>query len=332
MAFANSVFLNPKKKGGSTMPARMEEDLMEDLGFDEAEGPAAMEDAEGYEEFDAADEADFGEEEEEWEGAEEDYFGEGSDEEGFDEGSEEFGEESDFGEEGLDGAVAYALGAEDTDEFFRRLMGGIRRVGRTVGRVARTAAPIASTLGRVASVIPHPYAQIAGRALTGAQPILQLLSQLRAEGASEEEAMDAFAELAAYDESALPVVAGLAARSILRSRAPRLPMPARRIIIRNIRSTARNLTRRRGPVAVRAIPRIARTVRRIAATRRTPVRAVARIVQRTAANVARNRKLIRRLSQPAPAAVRRVRRVVARSYPRTLTFRGPVRITISGAA
>jgi hypothetical protein len=294
-----------------------------------------MEDEEGYEEFDAADEADFGEEEE-WEGAEEDHFGDELEEEGFDDGFEDFSEEADFGEEDLDGAVAYALGAEDTDEFFRRLIKGIgrfgRAVGRTVGKAARVAAPIASTLGRVASVIPHPYAQIAGRALTGAQPILRLLSQLRAEGASEEEAMDAFAELATYDESALPVVAGLAARSILKSKAPRLPMPVRHAIVRNIRSTAHSLIRRRGPVSVRAIPRITRTVKRIAATRRTPVRAVAKIVKRTAANVARNKRLVHRLSRPSPGAVRRVRWVVARSYPRTFTLRGPVRITITGAA
>jgi hypothetical protein len=65
--------------------------------------------------------------------------------------------------------------------------------------------------------------------------------------------MDAFAELAAYDESAIPVVAGLAARTLMRGRAAQLPMAARRQLVRGMATAARTLTRH-GPTAVRALP------------------------------------------------------------------------------
>jgi hypothetical protein len=313
-------------KRGFTM-GRRQEDYMEDLGYDgyETEGTSEMfEGEDGFDDFDAAEEADLGAEE----GYEDIGFEEGfneefedSLEEGFDE-FEDYGDEfSDAGEEQeFEDAMAYAMGAEDSDEFFRRLMRGVRRVAGTVGRVARVAAPIAR-------LIPHPYAQVAARGLG-------LLGRLRAEGASEEEAMDSFAELAAYDESVLPIAAGLAARNLVRGRGARLPMPARRILIRNLTRAARTLTARRGPQAIRALPRIARSVRRTAAARRTPVRVLPRIIARTVANVARNANLIRRLARPLPAAARRVRTVLAHrpvvgSAPRTFTLQGPVRISIT---
>lgn len=165
---------------------RMEEELMEDLFYDEAEGPSEFgeEEWDGYE---AADEADLGEEE--WEGAEEAYM-EGYEDEGFDE-YEDYGEGFDDYESAMEDAMAYALGAEDTDEFLGSIWKGIKKVGSVAGKVARVAAPIAR-------LIPHPYAQLAAKGLG-------LLGKLRAEGASEDEALDAFAELASYDESALPI-------------------------------------------------------------------------------------------------------------------------------
>ena len=335
------------------MSERMEEELMDDLFSEEAEGASEMfEEGDQFESYDDAMdemEEDFGDEEALFE--EGDAFEEGFEEEaGFDE-FEDFGdEEADLGyDESLEDAMAYALEAEDTDEFFRRIARGIRRVAGTVGRVARVAAPIAR-------LIPHPYAQIAARGLN-------LLGRLRADGASEEEALDAFAELAMYDESALPIAAGLAARTMTRGRAARLPVAARRNLVRGAVQAGRTLVQRGGPRAVRALPRIARSVGRTAVARRTPVRAVPRIMARTAGNVARNRRLLARLAQPVPTAVRRVRRAAAgapvaggygpayrryRGYGpaagtygpaagglapgrrRTFTFRGPVRISIRG--
>jgi len=306
---------------------RRPEDYMEDLGYDEyeAEGASDMfEGAEGFEEYDSADEQDLGGEEGFDDGFEEEFdegFEEGL-EEGFDE-FEDYGEESaDAGdEEAFEEAMAFALGAEDTDEFFRRIARGIRRVAGTVGRVARVAAPIAR-------LIPHPYAQVAARGLG-------LLGRLRAEGASEEEAMDAFAELAAYDESAVPIAAGIAARTLARGRAARMPLPVRRILVRSMTRAANTLTARRGPHAIRALPRIARSVRRNAAVRRTPMRVIPRIVTRTAANVVRNPQLTRRLIRPMPAATKRVRQILShrsigvRTGGRVFTLQGPVRISIS---
>jgi hypothetical protein len=234
--------------------------------------------------------------------------------------------------------MAYALGAEDTDEFFRRAFRAVRRVARGAGRIARRVAPIVGRVARaaapIARLIPHPYARAAA-------PVLGLLGRLRAEGATEEEALDAAAELAAYDESAIPIVAGLAARTVLRGRGATLPLAARRRLVHGMGVAARTLTRRRGPGAVRALPRIVRSVRRTAAVRRTPVRVAPGIVRRTAARVARNPRLARRLARPVPGARRRVRRAVrvvgglgagVAGYPRSLTLRGPVRIQITSAA
>jgi hypothetical protein len=95
------------------------------------------------------------------------------------------------------------------------------------------------------------------------------------------------------------------------------------------------MVQRRGPTAVRALPRIVRSVRRTAVVRRTPARVAPRIVRRTAARVVRSPRLVRRLARPLPAARRRVRaigRVLVGGLGRSFTTRGPVRITISGVA
>jgi hypothetical protein len=315
----------------------MEEELMEDLFYQEAEGAAELGEEEEWEGMEAMEEAEYGEEEE-WEAGEEAYLEEEFEEEGyeeFEEAEEAYGFEE--GEDAFEEAMAYALEAEDTDEFFRRIgrairraapgvIRGLRRAASTVGRVARVAAPIAR-------LIPHPYAQAAA---TG----LGLLGRLRAEGASEEEALDAFAELAAYDEAAIPVVAGLAVRRLVGpTTAARLPRPVRRQLVRTMGTAARTLATRRGPRAVRALPRIVSSVRRTAAARRTPPRTLPRVVRRTVARVTRSRPLTRQLSRPVPRAVRRVRTAIRRAPiapgvaapSRSFTMRGPVRITITSA-
>jgi hypothetical protein len=311
---------------------RMEEELMEDLFYQEAEGPAELGDEEEWESLEAMEETDWGEEEE-WELGGEGFLDE-FEEEGYEE-FDEFGEAYGFeeAEDAFEDAMAYALEAEDTDEVFRRIgrairrgapgvIRGVRRAASTVGRVARVAAPIAR-------LIPHPYAQVAARGLS-------LLGRLRAEGASEEEALEAFAELAAYDEAAIPVVAGLAARRLVGRTAARLPLPARRQIVRTMGAAARTLASRRGPKAVRALPRIVASVRRTAAARRTPPRALPQVVRRTVTRVARSQPLARRLSRPSPRAVQRVRAAARRfessvAPSRSFTVPGPVRITITSA-
>src|SRR5262245_23697622 len=103
--------------------AHYEEDLIDELETDEAEGMS-----EAYDELDSLDEADEldsldegdemdeldeADELDEWDEADEADADEWDE---YDEASDEEGEEA-----GIDQALAFALAAEDSDEFFRRL-------------------------------------------------------------------------------------------------------------------------------------------------------------------------------------------------------------------
>src|SRR5712672_154411 len=285
--------------------ALYEENLYEDLA-DEAEGAAdAFDDGfDEYDEFDEGDEADEFDEADELEAAED-----GFDE--FDEGDAEI-EAADFGDEDIDAyeddsfegdedafetAMAHALAAEDTDEFFRRVRRFVRRAAPIVGRIARAAAPILR-------VIPHPIAQ-------GAATAANLLGRLRFEGASEDEALEAMAELAARNPRVIPVVAGLAARTLVRRAGAAMPTAVRRQVVRNVARAAQTLVRSGGPARIRALPRVVRSVQRTAATRRTPPAVRPRVALNTARRVAASPRLARRLSRPLPRGRALVRRAVA---------------------
>lgn len=274
-----------------------EEDVFEDLAYEEAEGEAEgyeeFDEFEGMEGFDEYEEGDAGEEFEEdgFEGMEEDGFEEFEAMEG-----EEYEEYEGGDEDTFEDAMAYALGAEDTDEFFRRLRRLARRVAPIVGRIARVAAPILSS-------IPIPAAQIAGRVAGAAG---RLLPQ------AEDDALDAFAELAVRDRRAIPLVAGLAARRVIGPRAASMPPAVRRAAVRTVARAVRTLAQRGGPQAVRALPRIARSVRRTAVARRTPAPARPQVVRRTAARVAAQPGLVARLSRPSPRARQVIRAALRR--------------------
>jgi hypothetical protein len=78
------------------------------------------------------------------------------------------------------------------------------------------------------------------------------------------------------------------------------------------RQAATQLQRRAGPTAIRALPRIARSVRRAAATRGTPPQQRARVLQNAAMRaIRRGPRLRRQLSQPLPAGRRVIRRAQA---------------------
>lgn len=320
-----------------------EEDLFDDLAYEEAEGSAALFD-DGFDAFDEDDEALF-DDADDWDSGD-DLMGDGfaaydsSDDfdelegDGFElmdeldefddmESDDDF--ESDEAEDLFDSAIAYALDSEDTDEFFKKLWSGIKKVARKaapiIGKVARVAAPILSK-------IPTPYTQAAGMAA-------RLLGKLRAEGASEEEALEAFAELAVKRPAALPVVAGLTARTVLKRAGTRMSTTARKRAVKDAKSAAKLLIRKRGPAAVRAMPKIAKAVRRQAAAKRTPPAARTKVVKRAAAKVARSADMTRKLSRPCPRAKRLVlgtwgtrasTRIIGAT--RTLTVPGPARITI----
>ena len=196
-----------------------EEDLFDDLAFEEAEGAAesyeATDELDEFDEFDEADEFDAADEMEAHGEAEEfdefdafDELDETEEEDGFEEGEE------------IISLISRALSAEDSDEFFRRILRGLRGAARRVGRVARQAAPAVGQIARGAApilgMIPHPYAQAAGR-------VANVVGRLMADGASEEEALEALSELAVRDRRALPIVAGLAVRSVARTALPQMP-------------------------------------------------------------------------------------------------------------
>jgi hypothetical protein len=315
-----------------------EENMFDDLA-DEAEGAAEAYD-DRFDEMDEADEMEAADEMDE--GDEMDALDEGDEMDeidAVDEGDEmeaadaydeydeidsaEEGDEAD--DDALEAAMAYALGAEDTDEFFRRIGGFLRRAARGAVNVARRAAPVIGQIARTAApllrVIPHPLAQ-------GAATAANLLGQLRMEGASEEEALEAMAELAARNPRVRPVVAGLAARALVRRAGPALPAAVRRQVVRNVAAAARTLVRRQGPTAIRALPRVVRSVRRTAATRRTPPAVRPRVALNTARRVAASPRLAQRLSRPLPRGRAILRQAVGSG--RLRTGIGPVRRVMGG--
>lgn len=313
-----------------------ETDVMDDLSFDAAEGPALPRQAYDAYEEDYGDEFDAYDDEE---SADDEFIGglvrrtagapggpASADEydeyeEGFDEGDEfegaeaydeydtydEFEDvdayESDFFDS-FEEAVADAMEAEDTDEFLRRLRRIASRVARGAVRVARRVAPvvgrIARTVAPIASAIPLPQAQAIGR-------IASLAGRLMADGADEFEVLDAMIDMAdEYDafDAAAPIIAGLT----LRATTPRLvraPLPVRRQAVQAVTRTMQNLAHRQGAPAARAAVRLVRAV----GQRPIPARAIASTVRRVAPQIARRPAQLRQLSRPlAAGAVRGLRR------------------------
>lgn len=335
--------------------AAFDEELYEDLAYDEAEGMAEMADelgmdALGMEELE--DEFDDFEDEFDEDAFDDDgayfdaefdagnFYDELDDYDSFDAEDELDDYEDDYfeGEDALDSVMAYALGAEDADEFFGRLFKGLKKVAKKVVRGVRKAAPvigkIAGGVSKVARLIPHPYAQAIGRVAGVVNKGARLVQRLRAEGASEEEALDAFAEMAARDPRALPIVAGLTARTVLKSKAATLSPRARKQVVKHMKGAAKTLVKRRGPAAIRALPKIARSVKRTAAVKGASAATATKAVKRTAAKVARSPALTRKLAKPSVMAKRRVAKATqggmgrgGRSY----VISGPTRITISQA-
>lgn len=276
-----------------------EADMMDDLFSDAAEGAAGFEDDdemdEGSDDFDDLDALDSG----------------SDDLDALD------AMESDSNDS-VEDAVADALAADDTDEFFRRLR-----------RIARQVAPV---VARVARVIPHPAAQAVSR-------IASVVGRLAADGADEFEALDDMFALADEGESIdalAPFVAGLAVRSSMR-RASRLPQQQRRALVRGVARATRTLARRQGPAAVRAVPQVVRVVQRGVARRQIASRAVPRAIQTIAARAARSSRVLRRLIQAAAPLARRTPGGVAvatRGPGRGCSryrVAGPVTITIRGS-
>jgi hypothetical protein len=303
---------------------RFDADVMEDLMTDAAEGPAmsAMDEGDEYDEYDEGEEADAGEDEllgrilggigslvggGGAQSADEADYGEEYDE--GDEYEESYAaDEYDEGGDALEDAVADAMDAGDTDEFFRRL----RRIARTVGRGIGSAARV---VGPLASMIPIPQAQMIGR-------IANVAGRLLADGADEFEAIDELVDGLDEDgvDAAAPMLAGMMIRRALPAVA-RAARPIRRQAVHAVSRAVRQAVRTQGAPAARAVARAVRATRRIAATRRLPPRAIARVAARAATQVARRPGVVRRLSRPLVSGARRVtpRGQVAQVIARSIT-------------
>lgn len=306
-----------------------EGDEFDELEEDDYDGMEAFDEFEAFDELEEFDELE--DEYEEFDSLEEDFRQDYSD---------------DFMDDGMDeleDAVADALYADDTDEFFKKLFRGIKKVAKRVGkgvkrvagRVGRVAAgPIGKIVGRVAGAIPLPFTQAIARGL----PLLAKLKNLRAD---ELEALDEFADEVAdgliEEDAAIPIVAGLAARSLLRGNAKRLTRQARKNTVRALSSAAKVLVKRKGPKAIRALPRIVRMVRKKVTSNGLPVRGAAKAVAKTAGKVSKSTNAIRRLARPLPKSHRRltIKRTMGRvglTNPlRSFVLRGPVRINITSS-
>jgi hypothetical protein len=285
---------------------RFDTDVMDDLM---SEGPTSMMD--DYDEYqDAADDDMY----DDWDAGEEDDFAVGvatstsgsasfddyagfdeydefEDAEGFDEG-DEFEDEFDEGDDAMEEAVAEAMDADDSDEFFRRLGRIARSVGRGIGSVARTVAPIASML-------PIPQAQLIGR-------IANVAGRLLADGADELEAFDDLVDGLDEDgiDAAAPVLAGMLVRRALPSVARAAPN-VRRAAVRTVTRAVRTAARRQGPRAARAVGRAVVVSRRVAQRRRLPARQAVRVVRRVTSQVTRRPQALRRLARPLVPPARR---------------------------
>lgn len=324
---------------------RFETDVMDDLMYDAAEGPARSA-ADGYDEYDAYD-ADYGYDAgDEWDGADaaDDEFlgrllgsvgrvvgglvGGGNEFDEYDEAedydaADMYDEADDYDAAGeyeaydemdaMEEAVADALDAGDGDEFFRRLAGIARGAMNVAGRVGRGIGQVARVVGPIASMIPIPQAQLIGR-------IANVAGRLLADGADEFEAFDELVD--GLDEDAIDAAAPVLAGMIVRRAVPqvaRAAAPVRRAVVRGVARAVRQAARRQGPPAVRAVARAVRATRRVVQRRRLPPRAAARVVRTAAQAVARQPQVVRRLARPLVPAARRVTprgqaaRVIART-------------------
>ena len=309
----------------------LEEELYEDLAYEEAEGMSDFYDEDlEMDEMDYYDEDEFDEDEDDEDEYEtSDYFDDEFDD--FDEVDEvdeyddfdEYDEFEDEEEDAMDSIMAFALDSEDTDEFFKKLFRGVKKFAKKAVRVARKAAPIIGKIGRIAapilSAIPLPQAQLAAR-------LAKMAGRLRAEGASEEEILDVMAEIATKDRRAIPIVAGLTAKTILKGKGRAMSFGARKKVVKDMKKAAKVLVRKQGPKAIRALPKIAKSVKRTTARKGTPIKAKVMIVKRTAMKVAKSPTMTRKLAKPSVKAKMAARKVVkGKSY----TIPGPAKITIT---
>jgi hypothetical protein len=223
-------------------------------------------------------------------------------------------------------SIADALEAEDSDEFLRRIVSGVRRAANVARQVGQRAGQAARAVAPVASAIPLPQAQALGR-------VASIAGRLLAEGADEFEVLDellTFAEDEDAIDAAAPIIAGLTIRTIM-PRTSRLDRTTRRQLMRSVRQSTQTLARRQGPQAIRAIPRVVQAVRRTARRRQMPARHLPQAVRRTTARVASHPRLVSQLAhatRQASSVTRSYRTGMQSEILERLVIRGPVEIMI----
>ena len=203
------------------------------------------------------------------------------------------GDFADF--DALETALVEALGADDTDEFFRRVVRGVRRMAQG-GSQSRGQARVVSP---VASALALSWPQAIGR-------VASVASRLMADGADAFEAIDTLVDLAADEDvmdAAVPAIATLAMHSTM-PRTSRLPTPVRQQLVRATTRTAHIFARQQGPQAMRALPAVLQAAQLTTRRQRLPPHALPRLIQRIGQRLSRNPHMIRRLAQSARAALR----------------------------
>jgi hypothetical protein len=322
-----------------------------DEPFEEAAASEAEHDEDNYGEDNALEDARVEETDTFEEGGEEAFIGEDD----FEEEEEQEEPTNPYSEGELDAleeSMADAIAGRNADEFFRTLLRG---VGQIAGLTQRDATRVSQASHRAGtahrggeevtegaarvSTTPRREGSAAQDASHSPNPLghfLRLLRQHQRQGFDEidslEELADEFAE-GGVDE-ALPVLAGLAARAVLRPvagrSANRVNGPLRRRLIHSAIQTARALVRRRGPEGIRALPRIIRRVARRAARQGLRPEALPQAIRRTAAQMLAQPGIASRPSQTAPAAASNRRRTLLDGFPQRLILQGPVEIQIFG--
>jgi len=240
-----------------------------------------------------------------------------------------------------------------------------------VGRVARAVSPAADTAARLARILGAPGAanalgqvsrlaqgvgQAAGRAqgiagslgqtASSAQGLFSQIGQLLGQGNNADDAFDAVMDLYLDDglDEALPAAVALAARAAARGLGYRnvaqLSLAGRRALVRGVAAAARELSLRRGPQAVRLLPRLAVSAARVAQqqvpTPQQAVQVVRRGLPRAAQRLTQSPAMVRRLSrQPATAPLARPRSpgrdlpIGGRRLSRSIRVSGPATLTIN---
>ena len=262
--------------------------------------------------------------------------------------------------------VVESMDADDADAFFRRIGRGLRRIGRGIGRVAGRVARVAAPLLRRALPMIQRVAGLAGpwgrlvsagigaaRGLASGRGLRGALagavgglipgvggriasSILRADGADDDGALDALADMADAGQVspgvALPLGAGLAARIATPRVAGNIPPAIARRAAAAERTMLRAGTAVRGRIGrrLRLLRMMARLARARLLRRRRGVGAPAAALPVAAASAAR--QVIRRARQqpslgassPAAAARRTAaRQRILRSVPLSAVYPRP---------